>query len=110
MTSNISLKTDNHGISIGKTIISDNVVLMTSNAGHLQHLINGIAAFSLQGGGGGVGVIGNTGKTEILIFNKAGRFISETVAYNNINLKTLEKYVYIGKVFPVEIVPPRIYT
>ena len=70
------------------------VVLMADNADYLQRLINGIAAFSLQWG-----LVVNTNKAEIMIFSKYMRIISETFTYNNINLKTLDKFVYFEIVF-----------
>ena len=96
------LKKDNHGISISNKNISsllfaDDVVLMANSAEELQHLINGMAAFSLQWG-----LVVNTNKTEIMIFNKAGRLISETSTYNKVMWKTAD----LGIVF----VPSGVFT
>ena len=54
---------------------------MANSAEDLQHLINGMALFSLQWG-----LVVNTDKTEITTFNKAGRIIS----------KPVDKFVYLG--------------
>ena len=67
---------------------------MANSAEDLQHLINGMASFSLQWG-----LVVNTDKTEIMIFNKAGRLISETFTYNKVTLKTVDTFVYLGIVF-----------
>ena len=101
------LKKNNHDISIGNKSISsllfvDDVVLMASSAEDLQHIINEMASFSLQWG-----LVVNTDKTEIMIFNKAGRIISETFTYNEITLKTVDTFVYLGIVFvPSGVVTP----
>ena len=78
------LKKYNHGISFGNKNISnllfaDDVVLIANSAEDLQHLIDGMASFSLQWG-----LVVNTDKTAIMIFNKAGRLISETFTYNKV--------------------------
>ena len=100
------LKKDGHGILIGNKEISsllfeDNVVLMANNAEDLQRLINGMAAYSLQWG-----LVVNTNKTQIIIFNKSGRIIAETFTYSNITLETVDKFVYLGIVF----VPSGVFT
>ena len=106
MTLEDFLKKDNHGISIGNKNISsllfaDDDVMMANSAEDLQHLINEVASFSLQWG-----LVVNTDKTEIMIFNKTGRLISETFTYNKVTLKTVDTFVYLGIVF----VPSGVFT
>ena len=51
-----------------------------------------MAAFSLQ-----QVLLGNTNKTETIIFNTSGRLLAETFKYHNINLKTVDTFVCLPK-------------
>ena len=66
---------------ISSLLFADDVVLMANSAEDLQRLINGMAAFSYQWG-----LVVNTNKTQIRIFNKSGRIIADTFTYNNIKI------------------------
>ena len=67
---------------------------MANNAEDLQGLINGMAVFSLQ-----LGLVVNSDKTQIKIFNKSGRLLDDTFTYSTINLKTVDTFFQLGIIF-----------
>ena len=41
----------------------------------------------------------NTDTTNVMIFNKVGRLSKDTFKYNDTNLQTVDKMIYLGMVF-----------
>ena len=88
-----------HGITIGNKHISsilfaDDVLILANNANDLQYLIDRLVTFSLQWG-----LVINTEETEVMIFNKAGRLLEEHFTCGTTQLKTVDKFIYLGIVF-----------
>jgi hypothetical protein len=87
------------GISIGDKAVScllfaDDVLLLANNASDLQYLFDRLMIYSLQWG-----LVVNTDKTMVMIFNKGGRLINELFTYKTTSLQTVDTVVYLGMVF-----------
>ena len=73
---------------------ADDILLLANSAADLQTLFDRLAQYSAQWG-----LVVNTKKTVVMIFNKAGRLLADRFKYNDTNLDTVNETVYLGIVF-----------
>ena len=81
-------------IPINCLLYADDVVLLSSSEVGLQNCLNKLYRFSES-----IGLSVNLKKTNILTFSKGGRKSKYTFTYNNIKIKHVSSYKYLGILF-----------
>ena len=75
-------------------LYADDLILISKSANGLQERLNALNRFCKDWC-----LTVNINKTKVLVFNKAGRFISQNFKFNNISINCVQQYKYLGIYF-----------